>query len=210
MLAALDILECFGRFHYWGPFTLLMLCGLGAPLPEEFALIPSGIMVARGNVEYWPVTLVCSFAILLGDSIPFLLGRRYGLSVLRLRWVAKVLHPERFAKFERRFAEHGNWAIFTCRFLPGLRIPGYFLAGTMKMSYARFLLLDGLGVLISVPTSIYAAYWITLKLGEAKAEERVHQFLVGLMITVLVAAAGWLLYRYWRGRQAGEKTDSGA
>jgi membrane protein DedA with SNARE-associated domain len=113
-----------------------------------------------------------------------------------------VLHPERFAKFERRFAEHGNWAIFTCRFLPGLRIPGYFLAGTMKMSYARFLLLDGLGVLISVPTSIWAAYWITMKLGEAQAQERVHQFLLGLMVAVLVLAVGWVLYRAWRKRRS--------
>ena len=41
------------------------------------------------------------------------------------------------------------------RFLPMLRIPGYFLAGTMGMRYSRLLLLDGLGILLSVPLSIY-------------------------------------------------------
>jgi membrane protein DedA with SNARE-associated domain len=72
----------------------------------------------------------------------------------------------------------------------------------MKMSYARFLLLDGMGVLISVPTSIWGAYWITMKLGEAQAEKRVHQFLLGLMVAVLVLAAGWVIYRAWRKRRS--------
>ena len=41
-----------------------------------------------------------------------------------------------------RFQRHGNWAVFMCRFFAGVRIPGYFLAGTMGMSYGRFLLLE--------------------------------------------------------------------
>ena len=150
----------FSRFHYLAPFTVLFLCGLGLPMPEEVALIGSGILLHQQKVEALPIILVCSGAILLGDSIPFWLGRHYGLAALRARWVAKILHPERFATLERRFAEKGNWAIFTCRFLPGLRIPGYFVAGTLRMSFSRFLLLDALGVLISVPTSILAAAWV--------------------------------------------------
>lgn len=149
------ITDFFGRFHYMAPFTVLLLCGLGLPLPEEVALIGSGILLFQGKVRFVQITVVCSVAILLGDSIPYWLGRHYGLAALKTPWVAKLLHPERFAALERRFAEHGNYAVFTCRFLPGLRIPGYFVAGTLRMSYPRFILIDFLGVLISVPTSIY-------------------------------------------------------
>ena len=77
------------------------------------------------------------------------------MSALRVRWVARMLHPERFAKMRERFEEHGNWATFGCRFFAGVRIPGYFIAGTMGMAYGRFVILDFLGVLISVPISIY-------------------------------------------------------
>jgi membrane protein DedA with SNARE-associated domain len=149
------VTDFFGRFHYMAPFTVLFLCGLGLPLPEEVALIGSGILLYQEEVKFIPITIVCSTAILMGDSIPFWLGRHYGLAALKTRWVAKILHPERFAALERRFAEHGNYAVFTCRFLPGLRIPGYFVAGTMRMSYPRFILIDLMGVLISVPTSIF-------------------------------------------------------
>jgi len=77
------------------------------------------------------------------------------MNALRIRWVSRILHPERFARLRQRFEEHGNKATFVCRFFAGIRIPGYFIAGTMGMRYSRFLLLDTLGVLISVPASIY-------------------------------------------------------
>lgn len=147
--------EIFGRSHYLAPFLVLLLCGLGLPLPEEVTLLGSGILLHQGKVLFVPIVIVCSAAILIGDSVPFWLGRRYGMSALRIRWVRRIIHPERFARLERRFQAHGNWAVFMCRFFAGVRIPGYFLAGTMRMSYGRFLLLDGLGVLVSVPTSIW-------------------------------------------------------
>lgn len=147
--------DVFSEFGYLAAFTVLFLCGLGLPLPEEVSLIGSGILLYQGEVEFVPIVIVCSVAILLGDSVPFFLGKRYGMSALRVKWVARIIHPERFANLQRRFEEHGNWATFMCRFFPGIRIPGYFLAATMGMSYGRFLLLDLLGVVISVPISIY-------------------------------------------------------
>ena len=147
--------EIFGEFSYLAPFVILLLCGVGLPLPEEVTLIGSGILLYRGEVEFLPIVGVCSAAILLGDSVPYWLGRRYGMSALRIRWVARLVHPERFDRLRQRFADHGNVFTFVCRFFAGIRIPGYFVAGTMGMGYGRFLLLDALGVAISVPISIY-------------------------------------------------------
>jgi membrane protein DedA with SNARE-associated domain len=145
----------FGRFHYSGPFVVLFLCGIGLPLPEEVTLIGSGVLLYQGQVDFIPIVAVCSVAILLGDSVPYWLGRRYGDSILRWNWFRRMIRPGRVRLLRSRMTDHGNWVIFTCRFLPGIRVPGYFTAGLLKMSYPRFLLLDGLGVLISVPASIW-------------------------------------------------------
>jgi membrane protein DedA with SNARE-associated domain len=152
---SLWVASFFTRFKYIAPFTVLLLCGVGLPLPEEVTLIGSGLLLHRGEVGFLEISLICGVAILLGDSIPFWLGRHFGMSALQHRFARRILHPERLAKLEARFREHGNWATFVCRFFAGVRIPGYFLAGTMRMSYPRFLLLDSLGVLLSVPISIY-------------------------------------------------------
>lgn len=149
------VLGTFGRFNYLAPFLVLFLCGIGLPVPEEVTLIASGLLLHQGQVDFYAISVVCGLAILLGDSVPFFLGRRYGMSALKVRWVRRIIHPERFARLEKRFERHGNWAVFACRFFAGVRIPGYFLAGTMRMSYGRFILLDALGVLLSVPISIW-------------------------------------------------------
>ena len=158
-MPAVEIMDLFtevsGDFHYVAPFVVLLLCGMGLPLPEEVTLIGAGLLVYQEKVAFGPVVLVCAAAILLGDSIPYWLGRHWGPGALRIRAVRRVLHPERIARLERKFEEHGNWATFVCRFLPGIRLPGYFVSGTMGMKYPRFLLVDGLGVAISVPLSVH-------------------------------------------------------
>ena len=188
----------FGRFHYLAPFTVLFLCGLGLPLPEEVALIGSGILLHQEKVQFLPITIVCSAAILLGDSVPYWIGRHWGLAALKGRWVAKILHPERFAKLERRFAEHGNWVVFSCRFMPGLRIPAYFVAGTLGMSYIRFLVLDSLGVLVSVPISIWFGkiFGGSIELLRGKMKD-LHLILAFAVVATLIV----VVWRTWKRRR---------
>jgi len=174
------------RFHYLGPALILLLCGVGLPLPEELTLILAGMMVDQEKVQFLPITVICATAILIGDSLPYLLGRKSGAQALEHRLVAKILHPERFALVEDKFRRHGSLMIFFCRFLPGIRIPAYFTAGTLGMGYIRFLLLDGLGVLITVPTSI----WIAMKLGGQVERlkdqmENLHLILAFALVAVL-------------------------
>lgn len=185
--------DLFHGAQYLVPFVVLLLCGVGLPLPEEVTLIGAGLLVYQGRADFTTISLICATAILLGDTIPYLLGRRYGPSALRVSWVRRILHPERFEVLERRFAEHGNWAIFTCRFLPGIRIPGYFTAGTLGMKYGRFIVLDALGVAISVPTSIFLGRWFGDSVEKLKARiENFHQILafaiVSLILIIVVRA----------------------
>jgi membrane protein DedA with SNARE-associated domain len=189
-------------FSYLGPFVILLLCGVGLPLPEEVTLIASGLLLHQGKVEFLPITAVCSVAILLGDSIPYWLGRRMGKRALQWRLVSRVLHPERFAIVEEKFQRHGSWMIFFCRFLPGIRIPGYFSAGTLRMSFVRFLVLDGLGVLISVPTSI----WIAKAFGGQveKMEEQMENFhlILAFSLVAILSILGFRILIRRRDREA--------
>lgn len=192
----------FEDFSYLGPFLVLLLCGVGLPLPEEVTLIGSGLLLYRGEVEFVPIVIVCSAAILTGDSIPYWLGRRYGMSALKVRWVARIVHPERFARLERRFEEHGNWAVFVCRFFAGVRIPGYFVAGTMRMPYLRFLVLDALGVALSVPISIWAGKLFGGQID--RLEDRLEDFhLILAFLAVSLVLILMLRSRRRRGQRAG-------
>jgi membrane protein DedA with SNARE-associated domain len=176
-----------GNFHYLGPFLVLVLCGMGLPIPEEVTLIGCGLLVHEGLVDLRDISLVCAAAILIGDAVPFFLGRHYGDAALRLKWIRWILHPERMLRLRRRFALHGNWVIFSLRFLPGVRVGGYFTVGMMGVRYPRFLLLDALGVLLSVPLSIHVG---TLFAGQVEVlEERLgglSMLLAFLLLSVLI------------------------
>lgn len=206
MLEALkQLVETYiAQFHYLGPFVVLLLCGVGLPLPEEAVLLPCGALVQAGLIDFWKISAVCSAAILLGDSIPYGLGRVYGMRALQNRFVRKILHPERFARFEARFERHRTWATFLLRFLPGLRIPGYFVVGTLRMGYARFLLIDGLGVAVSVPASIWFGGLLGAHLKQLVGGEGGGAALLALVATaVLLAVFGkWASRRFGGGPPA--------
>jgi len=141
----------FERAGYLAPFLILLGAGAGLPVPEEVTMAGSGFLLFQEKVRLVPILVTCYTATLLGDSIPFWLGRKYGMSALRFPIVARIVHPERMALLEERFQRHGSWAVFTCRFLPGVRLPGWFMAGTLGMSYVRFLIFNGAAALIMTP-----------------------------------------------------------
>ena len=198
------VTELIARFHYIAPFTVLFLCGLGLPIPEEVALIGSGIILYQKKVEFLPITIVCSAAILLGDAVPYWIGRNWGLAALRKPTFSKILHPERFAKLERKFASHGNWVIFSCRFMPGLRIPAYFMAGTLRMAFARFMLLDLLGVLISVPVSIWLGTVFGGSMDELKKRTKDLHLILAFAVFAMAVVIVWTSWKRARDRKASE------
>jgi membrane protein DedA with SNARE-associated domain len=102
---------------------------------------------------------LCMFGVLLGDTAIFLLGHHYGARMMRWRLVAKVLTPRRYAMVQEKFDRYGNRVLFFARFLPGMRTTVYVTAGaTHRVSTLRFLLIDTLAALISVPFWVYLGY----------------------------------------------------
>jgi membrane protein DedA with SNARE-associated domain len=98
------------------------------------------------------MTLAGMLGVLAGDSMVFNIGR-HGIESNNIvaRHLRKVMHTRRREKVERHFAKHGNLTVLVGRFMPGFRSIIFAFAGLSKMSYFRFLLLDGLAAAVSVP-----------------------------------------------------------
>ena len=146
------------HFTYLGLFVVLMLCGLGMPIPEDVALLAGGYLAHRGVTRY-PITLAVSLlGVVAGDNSLFFLGRRFGTGLVRyftLAWPGRQQQIERIEHFMRR---HGARAVFYARFLAGLRALIYLSAGSFGVRPAVFLLYDLLGALISVPIVVTLGY----------------------------------------------------
>jgi membrane protein DedA with SNARE-associated domain len=162
--ACMDLLErlvtIFAENGYVAVFIALMICGAGLPLPEDVTLVAGGVIAGLGYVNVHGMFALAMFGVLLGDSAIFLLGYRYGARILKWRFVARILTPKRYQVMQEKFSSHGNRMLFVGRFLPGMRTTLYITAGiSHRVSFLRFLLIDGLAALISVPFWVYLGYF---------------------------------------------------
>lgn len=157
----LDLLvNFFTDYGYLAVFLILLACGFGLPIPEDITLVAGGIISGLDYANVHIMFGVCMAGVLIGDSTMFLIGRYFGVRVLRWRWVNWLLPPHRYALVQEKFDKYGNRLLFIARFLPGLRSPIFLTAGmTRRVSYLRFLALDGFAALISVPVWVYLGYF---------------------------------------------------
>jgi LPXTG-motif cell wall-anchored protein len=198
-----DLLRWLESYPYPAVAVFFLLCGAGLPLPEEIVLIAGGYVCAQlpdKAVLHW-MMVWCGGAILAGDLLPFVLGHVFGTRLLRLRWLRLLVTKRRLAKFDNWFRRRGDHVIFIARFLAGIRMVAFFTAGTMKMKFRRFLLLDGAGIVLIVPLLTWVGYHFAdvfdNVLLRVKAIER------GLFWSTLagLALAGTWLW-LWRRRRA--------
>ena len=168
------------------------------PLPEEIIAIGSGYLSAKRPdlVHPWIVWGVIVGSILSSDSIPFSLGKAFGPRLLRLRLMRSWMHQERLASFDTWFRDHGNKTILISRFLPGIRVPAFFTAGCMGVSYWRFLILNGLGALISSGIFIFLGNRFSNRIDQVV--QWVQDTERGLLIIVGIAAVAFLGWWMWK------------
>ena len=128
---------------YLWVIIFLILTGCGLPIPEEVGIIAAGVWAADGAMQFWPGLLACVFGCIVGDSIMYAIGYRFGKSVLRQHpMFAGFLTPERERHIEHLIRRRGAAVLFTARFLVGVRGPVYLTAGILHFPYRRFLLID--------------------------------------------------------------------
>jgi membrane protein DedA with SNARE-associated domain len=191
----------------WGPFFMLLLCGLGLPVPEDIVLVAAG---ALGEMDGRPWLEVCGLmyaGVMAGDSIIFLAGRFLGQRLLATRWFQRYLSAGKQAKVEAQFERFGSMVLFVGRFLPGLRAPIFFTAGSLKVRYWRFFLFDGLAALVSVPVFVWLGHWLWAEFKDdieqlERALQQTHSYsLLGAGL-IAVAVLVVLLVQVRRLRQA--------
>ncbi|HWX66685.1 MAG TPA: DedA family protein [Rhodanobacter sp.] len=155
-----QLIMIFAENGYLAVFIALMICGAGLPLPEDITLVAGGVIAGLGYANVHAMFALAMFGVLLGDAAIFLLGHHYGARILQWRFVARVLTPARYAMVQEKFERYGNRMLFFARFLPGMRTTVYLTAGTThRVSFLRFLLIDTLAALISVPFWVYLGYF---------------------------------------------------
>jgi membrane protein DedA with SNARE-associated domain len=172
----------------------LLIGSIGAPLPEDPALLATGALLFHGVVAPEVAIPIVFASVLAGDTILFSIARRLGPSALSRPMFRRLIPPHRRERIERAFRRHGGKLVFFARHVAGLRSATFALAGINRMPLRRFLFWDALAACISLPVVVGLGYVFALHLdrvrrGIATAEHWAAFVALGAAIVYLVVSA---------------------
>ena len=150
--------------------------------PGTTVLIAAGALMSAGTLPYAPVLIGAAAGAVLGDSISYWIGRRFGDRIARF-WPFNrnpELLPRGIAFFER----YGAVSVFIGRFFGPIRAIIPLAAGIMHMPRGRFWFANVTSALLWAPMLLFV--------GDVIGDAGEH--LVGSGNTVLLVFAGLTLF----------------
>ena len=160
LLTLVDSVE--GGAAYGLIFGILLICGLGVPIPEDISLTLGGFLAHQGRATLWGMMMTGYLGIIIGDSIIYAIGRQLGSNVgtrPKKGFFGRLITPEKRAKVEKIFEKYGDKVVMVARFMPGIRAVTYFIAGSVRLKYGRFLFYDSVAALASAPIFVFLGWY---------------------------------------------------
>ncbi|MBZ5598867.1 MAG: VTT domain-containing protein [Acidobacteriia bacterium] len=188
------LLALIARHGYLLVTGIVFAEAVGLPCPAALALVAGGAAVASGILS--PVVwLLALCAMLLGDSVLYLLGRSMGWALLGL--LCKVsANPETcILRSAESFYKRGKITLVLAKFIPGVNTMAPPLAGSMKMRPQQFLRLDLAGA--TLYTSAYFGLGYVFRdflAAITRGFQTAGRVFEEVLLVVLIA---YIVYRVW-------------
>lgn len=150
--------------------------------PGTSLLIAAGALMATGTLADLPVLAGAILGAVLGDSVSYWIGRRFGHAIGRV-WPF-TRNPDLLPGGIRFFARYGGASVFIGRFFGPMRAIIPLAAGGMQMTPARFWIANIVSALVWAPMLLFAGD-VVGRLGER---------LIGSANVVVLVVVGFTLF----------------
>jgi len=192
-----ELVADYGPWVY-GILFLIIFCETGLVvtpfLPGDSLLFVAGMLAGAGLLDPALLVLLLSTAAILGDSVNYAIGRRFGSAVFRSER-ARLFKPAHLKRTQQFYERHGGKTIVLARFIPIVRTFAPFVAGIGKMAYPRFLAYNVGGGLFWVGGFVLGGYLF----GDLPlVKENLGLVIVAIIIVSIMPG----VIEYWRQRRA--------
>lgn len=131
-------------------FLNVLMTQLGVPVPAVPMLVIAGAFVAQGHIGLATLIAVSVAASLIGDSVWYVAGKRYGRRVLRTLCRIAIEPDSCVKQTEDIFERWGPPSLIVAKYVPGFAMIAPPLAGMMRLALPLFLLYSMLAALLWV------------------------------------------------------------
>src|SRR6266852_1533873 len=149
-------LSLIARHGYALVSAVVLAESIGLPMPAALALVTGGAAAAAGILSAPMLLLLGTVAMLLGDSLLYVLGRYMGWGLLGFLCRVSVNPETCILRSAESFYKRGKITLVIAKFIPGGNTMAPPLAGSMKMRFLQFLRLDLAGA------TLYVAAYLAL------------------------------------------------
>ncbi|HLC32135.1 MAG TPA: DedA family protein [Candidatus Nanoarchaeia archaeon] len=152
-------LQSYGILTYFILFAIIFIeTGLVIMpfLPGDSLLFVAGAFAAKGDLNIFILLISLTVAAILGDSLNYALGTRFGEYFTKKNWI-KEAHLKRTQHF---FETYGGKTIILARFVPIIRTIAPFVAGIGSMSYKKFLSYNIIGGILWISLLLLAGFFL--------------------------------------------------
>jgi len=121
--------------------------------PGTTVLIAAGTLMSSGTLPYGSVLVGAVLGAVLGDSVSYWIGRRFGSGIARLWPFSR--NPELLPRGIGFFERHGGKSVFIGRFFGPIRAVIPLAAGIMQMPRGRFWFANVTSALVWAPMLLF-------------------------------------------------------
>jgi membrane protein DedA with SNARE-associated domain len=187
-----EIQPLIAQHAYTAVFLVILLEGLGSPLPGETVLVAAAVYA--GATHHINIAIVIAVAIagaVMGGSGGYWIGRSAGASVIERYGKFIGLNANRLALGRYLFERHGGKIVFFGRFVAVLRVVAALLAGLNKYDWRSFFFFNAAGTVAWASIMGLGGYIF------GKAISRVSSLIgvAGLVVALGFIFAFWLFMR---------------
>ena len=187
-----DTLQFLVRHGYIVLFASVLAQQLGVPLPSTPFIIAAGALARSGQLNWAAVVLLACSAALLADLVWYEIGRVRGARVLQLLCRISLEPDYCVRRTENTFARYGAKTLVVGKLIPGVSTLATPMAGVYGFSRLRFLLFDGIGVLLWIGTFELLGYLFSDQLETVVSyASRFGGLLFALLAGGLIGYIGW-------------------
>src|SRR5436305_393884 len=189
------------KYGYEGLFLILFLEAVGIPIPGALALLIAGAACASRNMRLSIALPVSVVAMLAGDTLLYMIGRRTGWHLLGFLCRISANPETCILRSAESFYKRGRTTLIVAKFIPGINTMAPPLAGSMNMKMAQFLQLDCGGALLYALAFGGAGFLFSDLLKMMVGGFQALSSLVGWLSAVGIAAyAGYRVWLYRKHR----------
>jgi membrane protein DedA with SNARE-associated domain/rhodanese-related sulfurtransferase len=190
-----QLIQSLGQYGLTIVVLNVLLDQLGLPVPAVPTLIVAGAVASRGQMSLGALFAGSMSACLIADCGWYLVGEKYGISVLKTLCKISLEPDSCVSQTQTRFERWGINSLVIAKFVPGLAIIAPPMAGALRIGWLRFIFLSTCAAALWAGSGLLVGVLFKSQIGRVLEHLSAVGSVAGTIITVLLAL--YIAYKWW-------------